>query len=81
MELPDVSNKIPEGELNYKRVLGGLLVQENDRNVYEKADLRTVTKNEADPSLAADMEFAMKVVKYVKSNAIVVVKNKQTVGI
>ena len=81
LELPGISNKIPEGELNYKRVLGGLLVQDHDRNVYEKKDLRTVTKAEPDPSLAADMEFAMKVVKYVKSNAIVVVKNKQTLGI
>ena len=81
LELPAVSERIPEGELNYKRVLGGLLVQDNDRNVYEKKDLRTVTKAEPDPALAADMEFAMKVVKYVKSNAIVVVKNKQTIGI
>ena len=81
LELAGISNKIPDTELNYKRVLGGLLVQENDRNVYDQKDLKTVTKVEPDPSLAADMEFAMKVVKYVKSNAIVVVKNKQTLGI
>ncbi len=81
LELPGITNKIPENELNYKRVLGGLLVQEHDSNVYEKADLRTVTKAEPDPALTADMEFAMKVVKHVKSNAIVVVKDKQTVGI
>jgi len=81
LELPAISSKIPDGELNYKRILGGLLVQDHDRNVYDKKDVRTVTKAEPDQSLAADMEFAMKVVKYVKSNAIVVVKNKQTLGI
>lgn len=81
LELPGISNPIPKGEYNYKRVLGGLLIQDHDRNVYEKDALKTVTKAEPDPSLLADMEFAMKVVKYVKSNAIVVVKNKQTVGI
>ncbi len=81
LELPTVSSPIPENELNYKRVLGGLLVQDHDRNVYDEKDLRTVTKVEPDPSLREDMEFAMKVVKYIKSNAIVVVKNKQTVGV
>ena len=81
LELPTVSSPIPGNELNYKRVLGGLLVQDHDRNVYDEKDLRTVTKVEPDPSLREDMEFAMKVVKYIKSNAIVVVKNKQTVGV
>ncbi len=81
LELPTVSSPIPENELNYKRVLGGLLVQDHDRNVYDEKDLKTVTKMEPDPSLREDMEFAMKVVKYIKSNAIVVVKNKQTIGV
>jgi phosphoribosylaminoimidazolecarboxamide formyltransferase / IMP cyclohydrolase len=81
LELPSVSSPIPENELNYKRVLGGLLVQDHDRNVYDVKDLKTVTKLEPDPSLREDMEFAMKVVKYIKSNAIVVVKNKQTIGV
>ena len=81
LELPAITAPIPENELNYKRVLGGLLVQDHDRNIYNEKDVRTVTKNEPDPGLMEDMKFAMKVVKYVKSNAIVVVKNKQTVGI
>jgi len=81
LELPSVSSPIPDSEMNFKRVVGGLLVQDHDRNVYDEKDLRTVTKVEPDPSLREDMEFAMKVVKYIKSNAIVVVKNKQTIGV
>ncbi len=81
LELPNISAPIPNTEYNYKRVIGGLLVQDHDRNVYDEKDLKIVTKTEPDPALREDMEFAMKVVKHVKSNAIVVVKNKQTIGV
>ena len=43
--------------------------------------VRTVTVKAVDPALEADLEFAMKVVKHVKSNGIVMAKNLQTVGI
>ncbi len=79
--LPDISFPIPESELNYKRVIGGLLVQDHDRKVLSDEGMRTVTKSSPDESLTADMEFAMKVVKHVKSNGIVVVKNLQTLGV
>ena len=79
--LPDIAAPIPEGEYNYKRVNGGLLVQDHDRGIYDEAELKTVTKTEIDPALKDDMLFAMKVVKHVKSNGIVVVKNKQTLGV
>ena len=79
--LPDISAPIPDNELNYKRVNGGLLVQDHDRGIYDEAELKTVTKTEIDPALKDDMLFAMKVVKHVKSNGIVVVKNKQTLGV
>ncbi len=81
LALPAIMAHIPTEELNYKRVLGGLLIQDHDRNVYEEKDLHTVTKTAPGVERLADMEFAMKVVKYVKSNGIVVVKNKQTIGI
>lgn len=79
--LPDVSEPIPAEELNYKRVVGGLLVQEHDRNVISKEGSRVVTKALPNKDLSADMEFAMKVVKHVKSNGIVVVKDLQTLGV
>jgi phosphoribosylaminoimidazolecarboxamide formyltransferase/IMP cyclohydrolase len=81
LELPAITDPIPAHERNYKRVLGGLLVQDHDVIVSNEADIRTVTKKEPDPSLRDDMAFAMKVVKYIKSNAIVIVKDKQTIGI
>lgn len=67
--------------LDYKRVSGGLLVQNLDTGKIAESDLKFVTKRQATPSEIADMLFAWKVVKYVKSNAIVYVKNQQTIGI
>ena len=67
--------------LDYKRVNGGLLVQNPDTGVITAADLNFVTKRKPDPAEIEDMLFAWKVVKFVKSNAIVYVKNQQTIGI
>ena len=67
--------------LEYKSVAGGLLVQTRDQGVIRMQDLRTVTQRI--PTLAEldDLIFAWRVAKYVKSNAIVCVKNKATLGI
>jgi phosphoribosylaminoimidazolecarboxamide formyltransferase/IMP cyclohydrolase len=67
--------------LEYKSVAGGLLVQTRDQGVIRAQELRAVTKRM--PTLAEldDLIFAWRVAKYVKSNAIVCVKDKATVGI
>jgi phosphoribosylaminoimidazolecarboxamide formyltransferase / IMP cyclohydrolase len=67
--------------LEYKSVAGGLLVQTRDTGVIRAQELRAVT--ERVPTLAEldDLIFAWRVAKYVKSNAIVCVKHKATVGI
>jgi phosphoribosylaminoimidazolecarboxamide formyltransferase/IMP cyclohydrolase len=67
--------------LEYKSVAGGLLVQTRDNGVIRVQELRAVTKRV--PTLAEldDLIFAWGVAKYVKSNGIVCVKNKATVGI
>jgi phosphoribosylaminoimidazolecarboxamide formyltransferase/IMP cyclohydrolase len=67
--------------LEYKSVSGGLLVQTRDSGAIRAQELRTVTQRP--PTLAEldDMIFAWRVAKYVKSNAIVVAKDKATVGI
>ncbi|MEP6886189.1 MAG: bifunctional phosphoribosylaminoimidazolecarboxamide formyltransferase/IMP cyclohydrolase [Gammaproteobacteria bacterium] len=67
--------------LEYKSVAGGLLVQTRDNGVIRAQELRPVTKRI--PSLAEldDLIFAWRIAKYVKSNAIVCVKQKATVGI
>lgn len=67
--------------LDYKRVNGGLLVQDKDLALVSESDLKVVTKRQPTPTEIADLMFAWKVAKMVKSNAIVYAKNAQTVGI
>ncbi len=64
-----------------KRVNGGLLVQNRDMGVITEADLKIVTRRQPTADEIRDLLFAWKVVKFVKSNAIVYVKNNQTIGI
>ncbi len=67
--------------LDYKRVAGGLLVQDNDIGMIGEADLKVVTKRAPTDAELHDLIFAWKVAKYVKSNAIVYAKNRQTIGV
>lgn len=66
---------------DFKKVSGGLLVQDYDSKDISEQDLKCVTKNSPKKSQIADLLFAFKVCQYVKSNAIVVVKNKTTMGL
>jgi phosphoribosylaminoimidazolecarboxamide formyltransferase/IMP cyclohydrolase len=66
---------------DYKRVLGGLLVQDRDMGVINKDDLKIVSKRQPTEKEITDLLFAWKVVKFVKSNAIVYVRNQQTIGV
>lgn len=68
-------------QLNMKRVSGGLLVQDNDRGMVTKDDLKVVTKRAPTEQEINDLVFAWHVVKYVKSNGIIYAKNNQTIGI
>ncbi|MCL6710355.1 bifunctional phosphoribosylaminoimidazolecarboxamide formyltransferase/IMP cyclohydrolase [Pseudomonas sp. R2.Fl] len=67
--------------LTAKTVSGGLLVQSRDNLVVEDLDLKVVTKRAPTPSELADMKFAFKIAKHVKSNAVIYAKNGQTAGI
>ncbi len=60
---------------------GGLLVQDLDEQLYNEADFKVVTDKEPTKEELADLVFAMKVCKHVKSNAILVAKDLTTVGI
>ncbi|MCH5334347.1 MAG: bifunctional phosphoribosylaminoimidazolecarboxamide formyltransferase/IMP cyclohydrolase [Alistipes sp.] len=62
-------------------VNGGLLVQEWDVDTVALREDMTVTKKHASAAEMADMSFAWRIVKHVKSNAIVVVKNGSTLGV
>lgn len=66
---------------DYKRVNGGLLIQERDQQVLDETTLKVVTRRSPTDNEKRDLFFAWKVAKYVKSNAIVYAKNCQTIGV
>lgn len=66
---------------DYKRVTGGLLVQDRDLGMVEADDLKVVTNVAPTTEQMKDLMFAWKVAKFVKSNAIVYVKDGMTIGV
>src|SRR6185312_3091468 len=64
-----------------KRVGSGLLIQTADTGMVKAADLKVVTRLAPTPAQIDDLIFAWKVAKFVKSNAIVYAKDRQTIGI
>ncbi len=69
------------GGLVIKSIAGGYLLQSRDNGVITEKDLKLVTKRAPSAQEMADLLFAFKVAKHVKSNAIVYAKNAMTVGI
>lgn len=67
--------------LDYKRVNGGLLVQDRDDGAITLEDLKVVSKRQPSEAELNDLLFAWKVAKFVKSNAIVYAKAGQTIGV
>ncbi|NVK88891.1 MAG: bifunctional phosphoribosylaminoimidazolecarboxamide formyltransferase/IMP cyclohydrolase, partial [Gammaproteobacteria bacterium] len=67
--------------LDYKRVNGGLLVQDRDLGAIGFDDLKIVSKKTPSEQEIRDLLFSWKVAKFVKSNAIVYAKNEQTIGV
>jgi len=66
---------------DYKRVNGGLLIQDRDKGMVTADDLKVVTERKPTDAELDDMLFAWKVAKMVKSNAIIYTKNNQTIGV
>ncbi len=69
------------GEFDFKKVSGGLLVQSADMGIVTEADLKVVSERAPDDDQIRDLLFAWKVAKFVKSNAIVFGKDGMTIGI
>jgi len=67
--------------LDFKRINGGLLVQDRDLGMVSIEDLQVVTEKKPTEDQLHDLLFAWKVAKFVKSNAIVYVKNSMTIGV
>ena len=79
LECGDLSSAQPS--LDYKRVTGGLLVQDKDLGVITENDIKCVSELAPTADQIKDLLFAWKVAKTVKSNAIVYVKNEMTIGV
>ena len=71
----------PNDFFDFKRVNGGLLLQDRDNGMVGLNDLKVVTKVAPTEAQLQDLFFTWKVAKFVKSNAIVYGKNQQTVGV
>ena len=78
--LGDLS-RAPEGELEFRSVTGGLLTQTRDTGNVDVADLKVVTRRKPTHSELADLQFAWRVCKFVKSNAIVFARDRSTIGV
>lgn len=66
---------------DFKRVNGGLLIQDRDDGMISREDLKVVSQREPTEQQWLDLLFAWKVAKYVKSNAIVYASENRTVGV
>ena len=80
LEVGDLAKAVSQ-MLEYRSVAGGLLVQTRDGASARAEDLRVVTRRAPSPAELEDLLFAWRVVKYVKSNAIVCVKDRATLGV
>jgi phosphoribosylaminoimidazolecarboxamide formyltransferase/IMP cyclohydrolase len=79
LELP--FEKISVAPLDFKKVHGGLLLQESDDKQIQSSDVNVVTKIKPTKQQLDSLMFAWKAAHHIKSNAIVLVKGTKTVGI
>jgi phosphoribosylaminoimidazolecarboxamide formyltransferase/IMP cyclohydrolase len=80
LELGDLG-RTPSGELEYRSVTGGLLVQTRDTGSVAESDLKVVTRRKPTPAELVDLQFAWRVCKFVKSNAIIFARHRMTIGV
>ncbi len=71
----------PQPELEYKRISGAMLAQEKDIAMLDREAMKAVSQRSPSETEWRDLLFAWKVVKYVKSNAIVYARDGRTIGI
>jgi phosphoribosylaminoimidazolecarboxamide formyltransferase/IMP cyclohydrolase len=79
LKMPSAERTYPPVE--YREILGGMLAHEPDSMRGEDLDFRVMTKRAPTAGEADDLRFAWTCVKHVKSNAVVIVKDRATIGI
>jgi phosphoribosylaminoimidazolecarboxamide formyltransferase/IMP cyclohydrolase len=80
LALGDLSRRAGS-DVEVRSVTAGLLAQTRDLAIVAEADLKIVTKRKPTPSELADLQFAWRVCKFVKSNAIVYARDRMTIGV
>jgi phosphoribosylaminoimidazolecarboxamide formyltransferase/IMP cyclohydrolase len=75
------TSALAKGGWEFKSTPFGMLVQERDSKIVAKEDLKVVTKRQPTEEEIADLMFAWKICKHIKSNTILYVKNRQTYGV
>ncbi len=81
LRIIDISNFKPTNNYALKSFDGSFLLQDKDNIIFNKKDLKFVTKNKPSKKEIKEIEFAFNVCKFVKSNAIVLTNNCSTIGI
>jgi phosphoribosylaminoimidazolecarboxamide formyltransferase / IMP cyclohydrolase len=81
LRLLEMPREAASGELELKRISGGVLVQEADRHDLAEAELKVATQRSPTDAELRALLFAWKVAKHVKSNAILFAREGQTVGV
>jgi len=81
IEVGDLKKKSGKRDVDIKKVLGGILVQDRDKKVISEKDLKVVTKKEPSKEELKSLLFGFKICKHVKSNAIVLSLGTKTVGV
>ncbi|MGA0123749.1 MAG: bifunctional phosphoribosylaminoimidazolecarboxamide formyltransferase/IMP cyclohydrolase, partial [Pelagibacteraceae bacterium] len=77
----DISKYKPKNHTTIKNFDGSFLLQDKDKSIFNKKNLKVVTKNKPSIKEIKEMEFAFNISKFVKSNAIVLTNNFSTIGI
>ena len=81
LQTPPLTASSPQGGLDLRKVVGGLLIQDRDLGKVPMDQWRVVTKRRPTEEERRGMAFGWKVAKHVKSNAIVLVREDRTIGI
>ena len=81
LKLADISAPCEKNAYDMKKVYGGLLIQDRDTTLFDESDVKVVTKRAPAPAEREQLEFAFKVVKHAKSNAIAIAKNNSAIGV
>jgi phosphoribosylaminoimidazolecarboxamide formyltransferase/IMP cyclohydrolase len=81
LRIIDISKYKQKSQTAFKVFDGSFLIQEKDKLILNKKNLKVVTKNKPTIEEIKEIEFAFNISKYVKSNAIVLTNNFSTIGI